>query len=315
MSRRRGVGASLAAIAAGSLAVRATYPAVGRAVLGASMALESRLAGLRTRVVDVDGLAMTCYDNGRADAPVVVLLHGYSADRGVWVRFARHLSRDYRVLVPDLAGHGATPFVAGADYSPPAQAARVAGILDALGVDAAHVMGNSMGGFVAAWFARDHPERTLSVGLSDAAGLTAPTPSELDDMLDRGENPFELTHVRDFPAFYAMTMARPPFLPGFVRDAMASDYVARREQLAEILVGFRHGFLLDDHLDEISAPAYVVWGAEDRLVDPSAAKVWVEGLPDATLVTYEGIGHMPMVEIPARSAADYRAFLAGLTGR
>lgn len=278
------------------------------------MALESRLAHLRTRVVDVDGLAMSCYVGGRADGPVVVLLHGYSADRSVWVRFARHLAADYRVVIPDLAGHGATPHEPGADYSPPAQAARVAGLLDVLGVGSAHVMGNSMGGFVAAWFARAYPDRTLSVGLSDAAGLTSPTPSELDGMLDRGENPFELTHVRDFPAFYAMTMARPPVVPGFVRDAMAHDYVARREQLAEILVGFQHGFLLDDHLAEITPPAYVMWGSEDRLVDPSAAAVWVDGLPDATLVTYDGIGHMPMVEIPARSAADYRAFLAGLPG-
>ncbi len=103
-------------------------------------------------------------------------------------------------------------------------------------------------------------------------------------------------------------------MPGFVRAAMAHDYVARREQLAEILVGFRLGFLLDDHLAEITAPAYVMWGAEDRLVDPSAAAVWADGLPDATLVTYDGIGHMPMVEIPARSAADYRTFLAGLSG-
>ena len=314
MSKRTGLRVGLAAITLGGLAVRATYPGVGRLTLRASMALESRLARLRTRVVDVDGLAMSCYVGGRADGPVVVLLHGYSADRSVWVRFARHLSADYRVVIPDLAGHGATPHVPGADYSPPGQAARVAGLLDALGVERAHVMGNSMGGFVAAWFARTYPERTLSVGLSDAAGLTSPTPSELDGMLDRGENPFELTHVRDFPAFYAMTMARPPVVPGFIRDAMAHDYVARREQLAEILVGFQHGFLLDDHLAEITPPAYVMWGSEDRLVDPSAAAVWVDGLPDATLVTYDGIGHMPMVEIPARSAADYRAFLAGLSG-
>ncbi|CAN5532707.1 alpha/beta fold hydrolase [soil metagenome] len=306
---------ALALVAAGGLAVGATYPRVGRATLAFSLALEARRGGLKSRVVDVDGLPVTTYEGGPRDAPTVVMLHGYSADRAVWVRFAQHLSKDHHVVIPDLAGHGATPHVPGADYSPPAQAARVVGVLDALGVERAHVIGNSMGGFVAAWFALEHPERTVSVGLSDAAGLTSPTPSELDELLERGENPFVLTHVRDFPRFYAMTMARPPFVPGFVRHAMAADYVERAESLAEILAGFRFGFLLDGRLGEIAAPAYVMWGTEDRIVDPSAARVWAEGLPDATLVTYDGIGHMPMLEIPRRSAADYRAFLADLGAR
>ena len=301
----------VASVAVGGLAAWASSPGVGRLTLQASFAAEARLAGLRTHVVDVDGLPVSYYEGGPTEAPTVVLVHGYSADRGVWVRFARHLTRDHHVVIPDLAGHGTTPHVAGADYSPPAQAARIVALLDHLGVEQAHVLGNSMGGFVAAWFARNHPERTLTVGLSDAAGLTAPEPSELDRMLEREENPFVISHPRDFPAFYAMTMARPPFVPGFVKSAMAHDYVARAESLAEILAGFRFGFLLDEHLAEITAPAYIVWGTADRLVDVSAARVWADGLPDATLVTYDGIGHMPMVEIPRRSALDYRAFLAG----
>ena len=239
----------------------------------------------------------------------MVLLHGFSGDRFLWVRFGSHLRRDYRVIIPDLAGHGETGFVAGADYSAPGQAALVIGLLDALGIERAHLMGNSMGGFVAAHVAAGYPERTLSVGLCNAAGVLAPTPSALDRMLADGHNPFLLSHPDEFPAFYTLTMERPPYLPRMVLADRARHYVERREELDEIFVAHHHRNLLDEALHTITAPALVLWGREDPLVDASAATVWADGLADAAVIVYSGVGHMPMVEIPDRCARDYAAFL------
>ncbi|KAA1421654.1 alpha/beta hydrolase [Nocardioides humilatus] len=305
------LGCSLA-VAATAIAV--TYPGVGALTYRLTVGVETRLDGLHTEHAEVDGLEMAYYEGGPVAAPTIVMLHGYSADRDVWARFAAELVDDYHVVIPDLAGHGDTPFVEGADYSAPAQADRVAGLLDVLDIDRTHIIGNSMGGFVAASFARAYPTRMLSLGLSDAAGVIAPEPSAMDILMERdGQNPFLLEDPDQFDDFYAMTMAKPPWVPGFVKDAMAQDYVDREPELAEIFEGFHHRDLLDEHLDEITAPAYVMWGEEDQLVDPSAADVWVDGLPDATLVTYPGIGHMPMLEIPEESAADYAAFLEDLS--
>ena len=301
-----------AAVAAGALLAWATYPAVGRLTYRAAAGIETRLRGLRTGEIEVGGWPMAYAEGGDPDRPTVLLLHGFSGDKDLWVRFAGHLLADYHVLIPDLPGHGATGYRAGADYSAPAQAARMADLLDALGVGAVHIMGNSMGGFVAAHFATAAPARTLSLGLCNASGVLAPEASELDRMLATGRNPFLLTETGQFDAFYALTMASPPYLPRIVRDAKAADFVARREELADIFVAHHHRDLLDDVLDAIKAPALVLWGSEDPLVDPSAAEVWARGLPHAELVIYDGIGHMPMVEIPARCAADYLAFLRGL---
>lgn len=209
-------------------------------VYAAATRAEARAYGLRERRVDVGDASLAVLEGGPADAPAVVLLHGYSADRVVWVRFARHLLKDHRVVVPELAGHGASGFTPGLGYSAPAQARRVAAVLDHLGIDRAHVAGNSMGGFVAATLAVDHPDRVASLLLSDAVGVTQPEPSEAELAFREGRNPFLLDDVADFPDFYAMTMARPPFLPGFLRAAVAADYVARRDQLEEIFRDF-HG--------------------------------------------------------------------------
>jgi pimeloyl-ACP methyl ester carboxylesterase len=320
MSRRRKFGAVVALLALISgIAIGVTYPAVGSVTYALDMAVESRLAGLHTEHATVEaaggdgtggaGTEMAYFIGGPEDAPVIVMLHGYSSERDIWIRFAKKFTDDYRVIIPDLAGHGDTPFKEGADYSAPAQAERVAALLDALDIDEAHLIGNSMGGFIAATFGHRYPERTLSLALVDAAGVTSPHPSEMDTQIEAGHNPFLLTERDQFDDFYAMTMAKPPFLPGFVKTAKAQDYVDRREELAEIFTGFHHRFLLDENLAEITAPTLVMWGEKDQLVDPSTAAVWAEGLPNARLVTYADLGHMPMIEDPDRSAGDYREFL------
>lgn len=272
-------------------------------------AAEARAYGLRERRVDVGDGSLALLEGGPADAPPVVLLHGYSADRVVWVRFARQLLRDHRVVVPELAGHGRTGFTSGADHSAPAQAARVESLLDRLGIDEAHVAGNSMGGFVAATLAVEHPHRVRSLLLSDAVGVASPEPSEAELLIREGRNPFLLDSVADFPTFYAMTMARPPFLPGFLRAAVAADYVARREELAEIFTDFHGVDTLDERLHEVGVPTLVVWGEQDRLVHPSTARVWSQGIAGARTLSYPDLGHMPMLEAPRRTATDYRAFL------
>ena len=287
---------------------------LGARVLATATRAEARAYGLRERRVDVGDARLAVLEGGPADAPAVVLLLGYTADRVVWMRFAKHLVRDHRVVIPELAGHGASGFTSGTGFSAPAQARRVVAVLDHLGVDRAHVAGNSMGGFVAATLALAHPERVISLLLSDAVGVASPEPSEVELLLREGRNPFLLDDVAAFAEFYAMTMARPPYVPGFVRAAIAEDYVSRRDDFEEIFADFFGVATLDDRLGEITAPTLVMWGEQDRLVHPSTAQVWADGIAGARSVRYPDVGHMPMLEMPRRTATDYRAFLAEVAG-
>ncbi|RYC10400.1 alpha/beta fold hydrolase [Nocardioides zhouii] len=287
--------------------------ALGARVLATATRAEARAYGLRERRVDAGDTTLAVLEGGPADAPAVVLLHGYTADRVVWMRFAKHLVRDHRVVVPELAGHGASGFTSGTGFSAPAQADRVAAVMDALGIKRAHVAGNSMGGFVAATLAVAHPERVASLLLSDAVGVASPEPSEAALLIEQGMNPFFLDDVADFPAFYALTMARPPYVPGFVRAAIATDYVARRDDYEEIFTDLFDVATLDERLGEITAPTLVMWGEQDRLVHPSTAQVWADGIAGARIVRYPDAGHMPMLELPGRTASDYRSFLSRVT--
>ncbi len=289
----------------------ATYPRVGTLVFEHGAAAEARAYGLSKRRVDIGGLSMVTYTGGPDDGTPIVMLHGYTADKDVWPRFARHFVDDYRVIIPDLAGHGETGFNPDWDYSYAAQSARVAALMDALGIDKAHIIGNSMGGFITAYFAIHYPGRTLSAAPVDPAGVISPRPSDMDRALQEGRNPFLISTPQDFADFYPMTMAQAPWLPGFVLDAMAQKYIDRRTQHAQIFADIQ-GALLTPDLNRLTAPALLIWGREDRLIHASAVEVWSTHIPQLQVTVMEGIGHMPMVEAPKVTATIYREFLGSL---
>lgn len=287
------------------------YERFGQLLYAANWKAEARLRGLTERVVMVEGLPISYFDGGDRRAETIVLLHGFTGDKRIWVRFAGQLLSSYRVLIPDLPGHGQTPFRAGIGYSAPEQARRVATMLEALGVSAAHVYGNSMGGFIAAHLALGHSERTISVGLSDSAGVGGRVPSRLDQLVVAGDNPFLLDSPADFGRLYPMTMHRPPFNPAPARAGLAREYTDRRQAYAEIFADFYGSDTLEEaNLAGFPVPALVVWGARDQLVDISAAHLLRGRIPGAELVIYEDLGHMPMLEAPSRASDDYLEFLS-----
>lgn len=302
----------LSVLVLAGIAGATTYPAVGGLAYHLAVAIESRLYGLHKAEVDGGDIRLASYQGGPADAPVVVMLHGYSADKVVWVRFARHFTDRYRVVILDLAGHGDTAFDPALAFDTTSQAVRVVKALDTLGIDRAHVVGNSMGGFIAARLAHDYPERVLSATLMDAAGVTPTEPSVSGRMLAQGNNVFLFNDHAGFRQFYAMTMAKAPWVPSMTLDWMADQYIAKREQLARIFHDFHEVKQLDGQLNDIRVPTLVMWGAQDELVSPTAAGVWCPGIPGCQRVTYADLGHMPMVEDPARSAADVLRFINSL---
>jgi pimeloyl-ACP methyl ester carboxylesterase len=290
----------------------ATSPTAGRWIYAAATTVEASVYGLEQRTVDIGELPMVTYVSGieQKQKPAILMIHGFSADRDVWPRFAKHFVEDYRLVIPDLAGHGDTGYDPKWDYSAPAQAKRLAALLEALDIQQAHVIGNSMGGFITAWFARMYPERTLTAAPMDPAGLDFPVLSDMHKMIEaQGKNPFFVHNRADFDLFYGMTMEQPPFLPESVLAAQAQDYQQRREELVLIENGFYHHDWLTDELQYIETPSLVMWGEADRILHVSAAPLWQQKLPNSQLHIFEGIGHMPMVEVPAEAAAVYRQFI------
>lgn len=286
------------------------HPRFGLAVYDFTAATEARLYGFEKRWVTLDDVTMATYQRGTPNGNnTVVLLHGYTASKELWLRFARHLDDNLHVVIPDLAGHGETGYFSHWSYTASAQAERVRQLMSQLQVPQATLIGNSMGGMIAANFAIMYPAQTQAIVLFNPAGVTPPTPSVTEAMFAQGESPFEIDSTEAFLKFYSLTMAKPPFAPTFVLRGMAQRYMARKQAYAHIANDFRFNDTLDNRLHRIAAKTLIVWGDQDQILSPTAAPLWHDGIRDSELVIIEGVGHMPMVEVPETSAALVKSFV------
>ncbi|MGQ4277210.1 alpha/beta fold hydrolase [Pseudidiomarina sp. E22-M8] len=290
------------------------HPATGQWVYQATNRLEAMFYGFEKTAVPVGDLTFSVYrrEGTEAAAPTLVLLHGYTASKELWLRFANQLDDRYPILIPDLAGHGETGFDPQWSYRPSAQASGLERLLTTLAINKAVMIGNSMGGLIAANFALAFPQRTQALVVIDPAGLTSPIQSRAESLVQQGQSPFEIESWEDFQEFYAMTMAEPPYVPEFVLRGMAARYQERKAQFVQIAEDFRNFDQLDGRLEQLTMPTLVIWGSADQLLDVSSAALWQRQLPNSDLKIFAGVGHMPMVERPAQTAAGVQEFLQGI---
>ncbi|MEK6789763.1 MAG: alpha/beta hydrolase [Pseudomonadota bacterium] len=295
---------------AGLSATGLAQASLGAWVQDKALGLEQYRAGLTTSMVSVDGHDIKVFTRHLdSSEPCIVMIHGFTARGAHWFRMAQKMPDDRCVIALDLPGFGDSTFIPTANYDAGPQADRVSGVIKALKpknpqVD---VIGNSMGGFISAELALRHPEQVHSVGLMDAAGVSSPTPSVLRQQIEAGKNGFFAKDMPGFHDFYAMTMSQPPFVPGFVLDAVGEQAIARVAR-HEYIFNQLNGPRLDDQLSKIKVPTLIIWGDEDKLLHISMASIWRK-IPGSRVFVFKGIGHMPHLERPTESAELYTKFL------
>jgi pimeloyl-ACP methyl ester carboxylesterase len=217
-----------------------------------------------------------------------------------------------------MPGHGASTAITSDRATAAAMGTAVIAALDARGIRSAHLCGNSMGGGIALWVARNHPARVASLSLVASAAPDL-AESELTRALARGENLLIPEPGGDPGAedrFVKLMTEKPPRVPRAV-----SRYVAaRRAAAAPALQALFRGWAESDPADGLPAdveaitqPALIVHGAKDRIIHPDTARMLHARLPRSTLEILDGIGHVPQLEAPAAVARLVERHLAAVT--
>jgi pimeloyl-ACP methyl ester carboxylesterase len=245
------------------------------------------------------------------EGPPLVFVHGLSGSWPNWLEQLPVFAQGRRVIAMDLPGFGHSPM--------PAEPITISGyarILDdlfgTLGLDAATLVGNSMGGFISAEVAIAFPERVERLALVSAAGISTHGRGDVERVV-----PSLRRAERVLAAYTAWMAAR-------------SDTVARRAGLRNLTFGLvtRHpsrlggelvaeqlrgagkpGFMqalqanleypIRERLGEIACPTLIVWGDEDRLITVRDADVFEQLIPSSRKVIFANTGHMAMLERPA----------------
>lgn len=284
-------------------------------LLGNSVVTAHRsVAATGESTLTVDGQHIQVTQDGPADGPVLVLIHGLAGSTHWWERLVPLLTDSYRVIRLDLLGHGSSAKPDGDGYSIAAQGNRVAGVLEQLDIRHAIVVGHSTGGTVATALAEQRPDLVSALALIDTG------PSIGDDISETPASRLLTTPVVGEALWQLRT-------DGLLRQALsgafASDDFPIPQQFVDDLRGMTHHALvataaagrdflrertLPDRLTALGKPLLVIFGEQDRRWRPTTSTDAYRTVPGATVQTLPGIGHTPLVEDPTRTAEILLSF-------
>lgn len=284
--------------------------------------IDARYSSPDSQFADLGDLGRVHYrDEGRRQSPPIILLHGSNASLHTFEPWVMSLEEKFRVITIDLPGHGLTGEIPSGNYSSESMVSVVNQIVSLLNLEQFVIGGNSMGGSIALRYALDHPEKITGLVLIDSSGLIRKKFSNDDSqsvwafkllgnpwlrVIGEVVDPYYLVSQGLRAAFYNQTV---------VREAMIMRYndLALREGSRSATMKRFSGTADEKYQTEdlvsINVPTLLMWGKEDAVIPFAFASGYEELIPNVTTAYYDGVGHIPMEEIPETSVADLIAFL------
>ena len=244
-----------------------------------------------------DGARISWTSDGPDDGPAVLLVMGLAYPAAMWFRLVPALAERYRVLRVDNRGAGLTGDVPGMPYTVPTMAADCLAVLDAAGVDAAHVVGISMGGLLSQELVHAAAPRVRSLCLMATHPGVAHAVWDAEALAvlgSRGAMTPQQAAEQSIPFNYA---------PSTPRSRIEQDWAVRLP-----LSGSQAGYVAQltgssqwdgfDRLAGITVPTLVLHGTLDRLVPPDNGRVIAARIPGSRLVLVDDANHLLMTDQP-----------------
>lgn len=277
------------------------------------------LTGAEVKTTAVHGRQVTYTEAG--SGPVLLLIHGMAGNSGNWDAVIELLAREQTVIAPDLPGHGQSA-PGGGDYSLGGLAAGLRDLLIALGHERATLVGHSLGGGIAMQFTYQFPEMVERLVLVSSGGLGTEVSLLLRAAALPGADLF-ISATAGLGSWAGSTLGRGLSALGMRPNAdlaeVARGYASltdpeRRGAFLATLRsvvgtgGQRVGAGDRLYLAE-SLPLLIVWGSRDPIIPVVHAEEAHRALPGSRLEVFDGVGHLPQIEVPGRFVAALERFL------
>jgi len=272
-----------------------------------------RQARLTRHRVQVDDHRWVYLEGGRGET--ILFVHGFGMEKDGWGLFLKAFSNSNRLIVPDLPGFGENSRLESANYDVLSQVKRLNRFVESLGLNRFHLVGSSMGGYIAGFYASEYPEKVKSLALFNPAGVSSRDPSDLwRRYAETGELALLYKTKEGFEDLLALLLYRVPPVPGpfknYFAELGASNYVFYGKVLRDLERGGMHQ--LESRLPRVQARTLVLWGANDRILHVSGAERFREGLKNVKVVILDQCGHAPFFEKRKETTKVYQDFLADL---
>ena len=166
-----------------------------------------------------------------------------------------------------------------------------------------------MGGMISVAYAAMYPEGVNSLMIGAAPGAGPNAQSDIEELLSSGDNPLLVGDENDFDRLMKLAFSSPPSIPGPLKREMAARAIRDVNFNSKIFGDLLNDWSIDQYLDEISVATLIVWGADDRIVDPLAVARFSDGITSSQAEIFDHCGHALPRECPDVLAERYLAFL------
>ena len=279
-------------------------------------------SGMTTFARGPAGQSIHYRDQGCRTCPAVMLLHGANASLHTWEPLVAALGAEYRIITLDLPGHGLTGGTPDGDYSPEGMMAAVDVVAAELALDTFILGGNSMGGGISWRYSLAQPARVQALLLLNAAGM----PPRAGEKAPASNIGFRIMRYRAGRwlagqitprSLVASSLQQSVSNQAIVTEAAVDRYwellrFPGNRQATAKRATLPRDTAIAARVSEITAPTLILFGAEDRIINPSAAQTFGERIKGSKIVLLPGIGHLPMEEAPDATAAAISEFLASV---
>jgi len=272
-------------------------------------------APLALRFVEAGGIATRVLEAG--DGPPLILLHGTGGHLEAYARNVARLARSFRVIAYDMVGHGFTD-CPDLPYTLDVHADHLRDLMAALGIERAHLSGESLGGWVAAWVAAHHPEAIDRLVLTTPGNVTAKpetmatirestlravveaSPETVRARLEWLFAPANRHLVSDELVAVRLAIYTRPNAEQTVRNVLALQDPETRARFS----------WAPEWCGRIAAPTLIVWTSDDPTGTIEEGRLLEQWIPGSELVNVDGAGHWPQWELPDRFDELHERFLA-----
>lgn len=241
----------------------------------------------------------------------IVLLHGLFAQKEQWTELACLLSeRGYAVYAPDLPGYGQSTGFAIENYVLSHQVDLLNLFTKQLDLDAFHIGGNSMGGTLAALYAKQYPQHVKTLAFIGAPlGIVDWSP-QIQSAIHQGINPFIPITIAQFDLEMSLLFASPPDIPIPLKEDAVASYLLNNRHYQQVwnIVNLDLRVLHEKPISQ--TPTFIVWGLEDGVFNIAGKPALDHHFPHSTSLIIAQASHLVMLEKPIEIADQYLSFLA-----
>lgn len=260
--------------------------------------------------IDIDGLVIHYSDEG--SGPPLLLLHGVASSLHTWDGWAKELKDKYRIIRLDLPGFGLTGFDhGGSDYDLNYMLDKVNRFTEEMGLSKFFVAGNSLGGYIAWNFAERYPHKIYKMVLVDAAGY----PQDMPFWIGLGGLPVisTITEYMMPKPLVNWTVNSAYGDKSKITDAVRQRYFdmtqrsGNRKSYIEVFRATRQQSknpAQGENVKNVIVPTLLMWGEKDTWIPLDIMRKFQRDLPYSDYIVYEGVGHLPMEELPVQTARD-----------